>query len=278
MSKAGVQLTSSNNDPAEDDLQNQLTAFLHDVGARVLETRRQLKMSRRVLSERSGVSQRTIVLLETGAGNISISLLYRVAHALDRQPGWFLQPDTLEDEPGLYKRKRICLIGLRGAGKSTLGALLSESLATDFVESNAEIETISGLSVQELINLYGQEGYRQLEKQALEKTVSEYESVVLAAAGGVVSDPDTYAYLLKHFYTIWLRAEPEEHMQRVRQQGDERPMAGNPQAMKELKTILTSRESMYGSADLELDTSGKTVKACSKELLSMVKNSVRDAA
>lgn len=303
MNKSRALSVENTADPAENELQDQLALFLNEVGERVLATRRQQKMSRRVLSEQSGVSQRTIVLLETGAGNISISLLYRVAVALGRPVEWFLQTGLSEQQDSVkvleyfqkassyeqqqvlnllgaedhktLKRQRICLIGLRGAGKSTLGAALSDSLATPFVETNTEIESLSGLSVQELINLYGQEGYRRLEKQALDKIVTEYDSVVLAAAGGVVSDPDTYAYLLKYFHTVWLRAEPHEHMQRVREQGDERPMAGNPEAMQELKSILTSRESMYGAADLVLDTSNKSVKACSEELLSMVKLSVR---
>lgn len=284
----------------EGSLQTQLSSFMVDVGARVLATRRQLKMSRRILSERSGVSQRTIVLLETGAGNISISLLFKVARVLGRPVEWFIITSEVEQQTTMnlmqhfeqatplqqrqvlnilgasdkktLKRQRFCLIGLRGAGKSTLGAALSKSLGSPFVETNTEIESISGLSVQELINLYGQEGYRRLEKQALEKAVTEYDSVVLAAAGGVVSDQETYSYLLKYFHTIWLRARPEEHMQRVREQGDERPMAGNPAAMRELKSILTSRESMYAAAELTLDTSSKTVSACSKELLSMAKS------
>ena len=260
----------------------------------MLEARKRLKMSRRVLSELSGVSQRTIVLLETGKGNISVALLYRVAEALKLDLGGLVADGEFELSNRLITRfneaeksvqeqvlslllpeklvakksQRICLIGLRGAGKSTLGRLLSESLALPFVELNREIESLCGMSVAELMSLYGQEGYRRLEFQALEKLVDIEGPLMFAAAGGIVSEPDTYQLLLDNFYTIWLKASPEVHMARVVRQGDTRLAAGaNPEAMAQLKSILTSREKLYAEADFMIDTSESSVDEVLQELL-----------
>lgn len=281
------------------ELQQQLDLFIKQVGERVLTVRQSLGMSRRVLAEVSGVSQRTIVLLEGGRGNISISLLFRIARALGHSVQWFILPDerTHQDsmrvadfyltatpaqqqqvlniiasqDQNALKKRRVCLIGLRGAGKSTLGRKVSETCSTPFRELNSEIEMIVGMSVQETMNLYGQEGYRRLEFQALEEIVSSTDNVILAAAGGVVSDPQTFAYLLKHFHTVWLKATPEEHMQRVRDQGDHRPMAGNPEAMSQLRSLLVNREALYASADVQLDTSGKAIEDSLNDLNEVVR-------
>lgn len=283
---------------ADDDPQNQLDAFIKQVGARVLEARQAAGLSRRVLSELSGVSQRTIVLLETGAGNISIALLFRVSRALGysveqfvQQPdpqqqqarqlaAFFLQASQAQQQqlltlmtaadPQALKARRLCLIGLRGAGKSTLGGRLSDALQLPFVELNREIETLSGMSVQSLMGLYGPEGYRRLERQAVEKIIESRDTVVLAAAGGIVSAPDTWSQVQRSFHTVWLKASPTEHMDRVRRQGDERPMAGNPEAMEELKSILTSRESLYSAADAMVDTSQQTVAQSLRDLLDVI--------
>ena len=264
------------------------SAFLLKLGRRVRAARAAAAMSRRRLSEISGVSQRHLAQLEAGVGNISIVLLKRVAEALSariedligdgRAPDAEIETfaklfcaasderrrkalEVLEpDGAGSARARRIALIGLRGAGKSTLGRLSAGALDAPFVELNAEIAKTSGMPVAEVMALYGQEGYRRLERQALEQIAAAHETVVLAVAGGVVSEPDTFSYLLRRFHTIWLKAKPEEHMARVRNQGDTRPMAGNPAAMDELKAILVSRESLYARAQAQVDTSGRTVE------------------
>jgi XRE family aerobic/anaerobic benzoate catabolism transcriptional regulator len=146
---------------------------------------------------------------------------------------------------------------LRGAGKSTIGPMLAQAMDMPFSELNTVIAQQAGMPVDEVIALYGQEGYRSLEREALETIVVENDQLVLAVAGGIVSETNTYDFLLNHFHSIWLRALPQEHMDRVRAQGDERPMAGNPRAMQELKSILTSREAHYQRADGQVMTSGK---------------------
>ena len=280
--------------------QLELDSFIKLVGSHVHQARKKQRMSRRVLSEKSGVSQRTIVLLESGVGNISIALLFRLSSALDQSVQSFMLPATEKQDAKEHsqaiqianqylnttkinqqkiknilnaetnrdtKQKRICLIGLRGAGKSTLGEKLSLKIGTRFVELNDEIETLSGLSVQELMDLYGPEGYRKLEQEALVQIAEQNDEIIIAAAGGIVNEEETYSYLLKHFHTIWLKATPEEHISRVRAQGDERPMAGNPEAMTVLRTILTSREANYQLADYTIDTSGHSVKNSTDEIV-----------
>jgi XRE family aerobic/anaerobic benzoate catabolism transcriptional regulator len=273
-------------------------AFVARVGERVRKARQRKGIARRVVSELSGVSQRYLALLESGKGNISIALLHRVAEALDHRVEWLVgEEDPWESEGAKFatlfaganaeqraqvrrilqgddarRRQRICLTGLRGAGKSTLGRLLGEKLNLPFVELNRDIEEQSGMPVDEVIALYGPEGYRRLERQALERTVAKYDAVVLAAAGGIVSEPETYAFLLANFHCAWLRASPEEHMQRVREQGDVRPMAGNPKAMDDLRSILTSREALYAKAELAIDTSGQTIAQSLDALVRALRN------
>jgi XRE family aerobic/anaerobic benzoate catabolism transcriptional regulator len=141
-----------------------------------------------------------------------------------------------------------------------------------FLELNHEIERVSGIPVHEVMAMYGQEGYRRIERQAVERIAATHESLVLAVAGGIVSDPSTFNYLLRYYHTVWLRAKPEEHMARVRAQGDTRPMAGNPAAMEELKTILTSRETLYAKAWVHLNTSGQSVEDSLSALLSKIED------
>lgn len=268
------------------------------VGERVRKARESKGIPRRVLSEMSGVSPRYLAQLETGAGNISIGLLERVALALDHKIEWFVG----EEDPWssdalriaelfrtadtnvqqavlkllnpisetLQKSGRVCLIGLRGAGKSTLGRRVGEILDVPFVELNTEIEEQSGMPVGEVMALYGQEGYRKLEAQALERILATHNSVILAVAGGIVSEPVTFNSLLNNFHTIWVKAAPEEHMSRVRAQGDERPMNGYPEAMGQLKSLLVSRESMYERAAAKLDTAGKTEEQSLADLLKLI--------
>lgn len=269
---------------AQDYTEASVEALIARVGERVREARQRRGIPRRVLSEISGVSPRYLAQLEAGEGNISIGLLQRVAVALDHRIEWLVGEDDpwtsdavrvadlyrvanadiqqaalriLSPEPiEALRAKRICLVGLRGAGKSTLGARLGAEMGIPFVELNAEIEEQSGMPVSEVMALYGQEGYRKLEAQAVNRVIATHETMILAVAGGIVAEPETYNTLLSHFHTIWLRASPTEHMERVRAQGDERPMAGNPEAMEQLKSILTSREALYGKALAQFDTSG----------------------
>jgi XRE family aerobic/anaerobic benzoate catabolism transcriptional regulator len=156
------------------------------------------------------------------------------------------------------RRRRIALIGLRGAGKSTLGARLAAELRLPFVELNREVERETGLPVAEVIALYGQAGYRRIERRSLDRVLRENERAVISPGGGVVSEEETFDLLLANCYTVWLRASPEEHMSRVLAQGDLRPMAGNDEAMDDLRRILDVREPLYRKADAIVDTSGQT--------------------
>lgn len=272
--------------------------FLSRVGERVRTARARKGISRKALSEKSGVSQRYLAQLESGEGNISIALLRRVADALDHRIEWLIAEDDpwtsevvaitnlyraatvdqkkracaiLAPENSTFVRaRRVALIGLRGAGKSSLGRMVSASISIPFMELNEEIELVSGMPANEVMALYGQEGYRRLEYQSLERIVATHDLLILAVAGGIVSEPKTFNYLLRHYHTIWLRAKPEEHMARVRAQGDTRPMAGNPAALDELTTILTSREDLYGSADVQLNTSGKSLDESLADLLATI--------
>lgn len=275
-------------------LEAAILALQWRVGDRVRSARGLRQMSRRALSEASGVSPRYLAQLEGGQGNISIGLLFRVAEALGVSIETLLSASEISPEArrmgeafagadavtqdrvrGLLsgatsKAGRVCLIGLRGAGKSTLGAAAAKALDAPFIELNRAIEAAGGMPIGEIMGLYGPEGYRQLEADALDKIVAEQDRAVVAVAGGIVSDAQTFDRLLDRFHTIWIKASPEEHMARVRAQGDTRPMDGNPQAMAQLRLILTSREAEYGRADTVLDTSGQGVEASLTELLALI--------
>ncbi|APH73052.1 helix-turn-helix transcriptional regulator [Aquibium oceanicum] len=280
-----------------DDAAN--AALLAMVGDRVRTARSRKGLSRKRLAETSGVSQRYLAQLEAGEGNISIVLLRRVAEALDHRIEWLVGADdpwnsdimtvmalyrgataeqrqrVLEildpEHPSLRRGRRIAMIGLRGAGKSTLGRMAADALGLPFLELNVEIEQASGMPVNEVMALYGQEGYRRLERQSVERIAATSEALVLAVAGGIVSEPETFNHLLRHYHTIWLKARPEEHMGRVRAQGDTRPMAGNPAAMDDLRTILTSREALYAQAGIHVDTSARTPNESLADVLSAVR-------
>lgn len=275
-----------------------VSRFLQQVGDTVRMVRGNLGISRRELAEKTGISQRYLAQLEAGQGNISIGLLLRVADALgcgierlvaggdpwspELTKALYLlksapqvQRDRaiqmLEAAPiGQGKANRIALIGLRGAGKSTLGKLVAGDLGVPFMELNDHIEQNCGMPVDEVIALYGQEGYRLLEYQAAKRVAATQDRFVLAVAGGIVSQPDTFDYLLDHYHTVWLRAAPEEHMHRVRAQGDMRPMAERPDAMEELRDILQGREQQYSRADAKLDTQGKSVEQSQKDLIRLI--------
>jgi XRE family transcriptional regulator, aerobic/anaerobic benzoate catabolism transcriptional regulator len=263
--------------------------FLASLGRRVREAREQRGMARKVLSRTADVSERYLAQLEAGEGNASVVLLRRVAvalgvrltdlldsaepvaeHRLIRRFLDSLPRERLEEvlrrltqdfgQEEAVRRKRITLIGLRGAGKSTLGAELAKTLRRRFVELDKEIEREAGISLPEVFLLYGQEGYRRIERRCLERMINSQEDMVLTVGGGIVSEPETYELLLLNCYTVWVKAAPEEHMARVVAQGDLRPMAGHAEAMEDLRNILSARESLYGKADAVVDTSGRTVE------------------
>jgi XRE family aerobic/anaerobic benzoate catabolism transcriptional regulator len=278
------------------------TGFLEQLGQRVRTMRALHGMSRKVLAKVSGISERYIAQLESGKGNVSIVLLRRVSDAMgahledlipstEPAPDWPVIRDLVRKATpnqiaqvkdvlsgqgsGASALRRtpfagIALIGLRGAGKSTLGKMLAKKIGWSFVELNKEIEAQNGLSVAEIIALYGQEGFRRMEQAALGQLLARKELMVLATGGGIVSEPLTFDLILSSFYTIWLKAEPEEHMARVRRQGDLRPMADDRSAMAELRTILLSREPLYARASAVVDTAGLTVDAAAARLIDAV--------
>jgi len=275
------------------------SGFLEQLGQRVRTMRSLHGMSRKVLAKVSGISERYIAQLESGKGNVSIVLLRRVSNAMgahiedllpsnDPAPDWQVIRDLLRKAtPAQIAQAKdilaggstathrtsfsgIALIGLRGAGKSTLGKILAEKIGWKFVELNKEIERQNGLSVAEIINLYGQEGFRRMEQAALGQLLARRELMVLATGGGIVSEALTFELILTSFYTIWLKAAPEEHMGRVRKQGDLRPMADDRSAMAELRNILVSREPLYARANAVVDTAGLSIDAAAARLADAV--------
>lgn len=279
------------------------TQFLEQLGQRVRTMRGLRGMSRKVLAKVSGISERYIAQLESGKGNVSIVLLRRVSTAMgahledlipssEPAPDWQVIRDLMRkatpqqiaaakdalssqgDHGSSALRQTpfagIALIGLRGAGKSTLGRMLAKQIGWSFVELNKEIERQNGLSVAEIIALYGQEGFRRMEQAALGQLLARRELMVLATGGGIVSEPLTFDLILSSFHTVWLKAEPEEHMARVRGQGDLRPMADDRSAMAELRTILRSREPLYARASAVVNTAGLTVNHAAARLIDTV--------
>jgi XRE family aerobic/anaerobic benzoate catabolism transcriptional regulator len=271
--------------------------FLLRLGDRVKEARARRGMTRRILARDSGVSERYLAQLESGAGNISIVLLRALARALDvpletivrEGPETSLElaeinallarlaPSDVVEARGLLTARfgsadaglrlgRIALIGLRGAGKSTLGKRLAAKREVPFVELDREVETASGMTLSEIFDLYGQAGFRRLERQALDRILATTPRFVVATGGSIVSQPDTFAELLLGCFTVWIRARPAEHMQRVIAQGDLRPMADNAEAMADLERILAGREALYRKADAIVDTAGRSVDSTLEEL------------
>jgi XRE family aerobic/anaerobic benzoate catabolism transcriptional regulator len=263
-------------------------AFLSAVGDRVRELRARRGMTRKILAKDSGVSERYLAQLEGGQGNASLGILRRIARALDvplealvadapEPPVELthavellrrLPPDQLAEARALLLRTfgdtdaqsragRIALIGLRGAGKTTLGTELAERLGVPFVELDREIERESGVSLATIFDFYGQAGFRRMERRCLDRVIEEHPRFVLATGGSIVSEPSTFERLLTACWTVWIKAAPAEHMARVVAQGDMRPMAGNRQSMADLQRILAGREPLYRRADAEVDTSGK---------------------
>jgi XRE family aerobic/anaerobic benzoate catabolism transcriptional regulator len=236
--------------------------FLATVGAAVRAQRERKGWSRRELAATSGVSERFLAQLETGDGNISLRRFAEVAGALGTTPAALLAP---HGEP---EAKPIALLGVRGAGKSTVGAHAEERdrLGLGFVEVDQEIETATGLSLGDVFTLHGEAYYRRVEREVLARLLAEPAPSVLATGGSLVNDPTTYALLRSHARTIWLRARPEDHWNRVVAQGDQRPMAENPHAFAELRALLAAREKLYARADHTVETSGRTVRQIVAEL------------
>ena len=277
-------------------------AFL---GKRVRELRSRRGMTRKQMSQEAHVSERHLAQLESGEGNISVVLLQRIAGALGVPIANLFAPQTEEQtEKNLIQRflerlpehrlkdvtsrlmrdfgleermrnMRIALIGMRGAGKSTLGSMLAKETGKRFVELDNEIEKDAGMPLGEIFSLYGQSGFRAIEKRTLERVLKENECAVISVGGGVVSEEETFDFLLSHCYTVWIKARPEEHMSRVMAQGDFRPMAANNQAMEDLRRILEAREPLYRKADLLLDTSGTSVQESFAKLKAVLQQNLQ---
>lgn len=274
------------------DAANDKDPFLAALGDRIRNLRARRGLTRKATAVAADISERHLANLELGTGNASILILQQVAQALQcslaeiigdmttASPEWLMIRELLEgrSEADLHRARvrlaemfgsgsdrrsrlaRIALVGLRGAGKSTLGRMLAEDLGYPFVELSREIEKVAGCSIVEIHSLYGTNAYRRYERRALEETVQIYPEVVIATPGGLVSDAATFNLLLSHCYTVWLQATPEDHMKRVVAQGDFRPMSGSKEAMDDLRRILDGRAAFYAKADYTYDTSGHSLE------------------
>lgn len=281
--------------------------FLVRLGERVRSLRNGRGMTRRELAAAADVSERHLANLELGVGNASVLILLQVAQALKctpaellaeeiRSPEWLLIRELLENQDEAKLRQvreviaplvgsgvahaqarppRIALIGLRGAGKSTLGEMLAEDLGFPFLELSREIEKFAGCSISEIQSLYGQNAYRRYERRAVEETIQIYPEAVIAVPGGLVAEPATFNLLLSHCTTVWLQAHPQDHMNRVAAQGDLRPMAGNKEAMDDLKGILAHRTPFYAKAEMHLDTSARPLDETFLALRTMVRRALQ---
>ncbi len=269
------------------DSQEDKSPLLRALGERIRSLRARKGITRKKLASLAGISERHMANLELGTGNATILVLHQVAQALTcslaeltgdvttSSPEWLMIRELLENknDKDLHKVRlklielfgaqkapgsrlsRIALIGLRGAGKSTLGRMLADKLNYPFIELSHEIEQTTGCSINEIHSLYGPVAYRRYERRALEETIQLYPEAVIATPGGLVSEAATYNSLLEHCLTVWLQATPKDHMDRVIAQGDFRPMSGSKEAMHDLKLILEGRVAFYGKADIHLDTS-----------------------
>ncbi|HEX9462409.1 MAG TPA: helix-turn-helix transcriptional regulator [Alphaproteobacteria bacterium] len=284
-------------------------AYLTGLGERVRQVRARRGMTRKILARDSGVSERYLAQLETGAGNISILLLRRIAaamglplsdliqegperpveYALARQLldglspaelalGYRALAHSLGRNGDSVRAERIALIGLRGAGKTTLGRRLAEHLGVPFVEMASAIAEESGTSLSEIFSLYGQGAYRRYEKRALERAVAAHDRAVIATGGSLVSEPATFELLLRSCHTVWVAASPAEHMSRVMAQGDLRPMQASREAMADLKRILENRRSLYGKADAVIDTTAKPIDQSFAELAEIARRLLAGSA
>jgi XRE family aerobic/anaerobic benzoate catabolism transcriptional regulator len=273
-------------------------AYLKALGDRVRKIRAQRGMTRRILARDSTVSERYLAQLESGRGNVSILLLRQIAAAMgvpladlvhdgperavefalaqqlltglgaaDMAEAYQLLARQFGRDGGEERAGRIALIGLRGAGKSTLGRIAAERLDVPFVEMAQEIATEAGTTLSEVFSLYGQSAYRRYERRALERVIAAHPRAIIATGGSLVSEPSTFATLLRACHTVWIKASPHEHMARVVAQGDMRPMKGSPEAMEDLKRILDGRQALYSKADAAIDTSAKSPAECAEALV-----------
>ena len=240
------------------------TEILELVGQHVRAARVARHWTIRELAERSGVSVRFLVQLESGRGNISVKRLADLARAF-KVPTTDLLNDDYPDAARV-----VALLGLRGAGKTTIGKQLARRLHVRFVELDRQIEKAADMSLAEIFSLYGEDYYRRLECETLAAVLAEKRPMVLATGGGIVASPETYALLKKSAVTIWLRAEPEDHWNRVVSQGDRRPMADHPQAMADLRALHAARDPLYAGADHTVDTSGRSVETIVDDLAATV--------
>ncbi len=285
------------------DLSN--ASYLRLLGNRVRTMRSRRAMSRKALAKHSAVSERYLAELEAGKGNCSIVLLRRIAKAMgvpvveliDERPERDvehllfhqllerLSPVELKQARAHLlsrhggpsseaRRAHIALIGLRGSGKSTLGKMLGARLAAPFIELDREIEKTSGLALGEIFEMLGQPTFRRFERAALDAVIDKHPRFVLATGGSLVTEPGTFERLLTSCMTIWVRTKPDEHMSRVIEQGDLRPMADNKRAMNDLVSILKSREPLYAKADYVLETAGKTPEQSLREILTWLEGAV----
>jgi XRE family aerobic/anaerobic benzoate catabolism transcriptional regulator len=281
---------------AEEQDDADLEQYISGIGDRIRAMRTSRGMIRKDLSRQSGVSERYIAQVETGKANISIAMLWKISHSMGvRIPelfpdcdarssnvpltGFLSRLDQEQQDAALALLKRrfsksnhqirgVALIGLRGAGKSSLGRMLADEFGVRFVQLSELIEKHAKMTTAELFSLGGQKAYRRMEKQALEEALDDTSKLVLESGGSLVTQPDTFKLLLDSYYTAWIKASPEEHMNRVLAQGDLRPMAGsdNEEAMEDLKLILKEREAGYSQADYILDTSQRSLLDCAQEL------------
>jgi XRE family aerobic/anaerobic benzoate catabolism transcriptional regulator len=281
--------------------------FLVALGERVRALRSRRGMTRKAVALAADVSERHLANLEYGIGNASILVLLQVAGALHcslaeligdvttTTPDWLMLREMLEhrDEATLRRVResvgellgtggrnaarstRVALIGLRGAGKSTLGQMLADDLGFTFVELSREIEKFAGCSISEIQALYGQNAYRRYERRAMEESIQIYPEAVIATPGGLVSDPATFNLALAHCTTVWLQADPEDHMGRVQAQGDLRPMAASREAMEDLKGILAGRAAFYSRAEFHLNTSTQALEPTFEALRKIVRDALQ---
>jgi XRE family transcriptional regulator, aerobic/anaerobic benzoate catabolism transcriptional regulator len=243
--------------------QQQEDAYLARLGERVRAWRTEHGMSRKSLALASGVSERYLAQLEAGQGNISVLLLRKVARAMGVAVERLVREEDTQEKP-------IALIGLRGAGKSTLGAKLAAALSLPFVELDREVEKEAGAPLAEMFAMYGQDAFRRFERRALERVLAEEPRAVIATGGSLVTDPGTYELLLERCRCVWLRASAQEHMARVLAQGDTRPFKGRSAALDEIRKLLADRERLYGRAGAVVDTSAKSVRQALAELKKVV--------
>lgn len=272
-------------------------AYLARLGERVRVWRQEHRLPRKTLALASGVSERYLAQLEAGHGNISVLLLRKIAQAMSvaiedlvrehgdapAALGFIMQflgtlpaariaaaHELLQTQFGTPRRRRIALLGLRGAGKSTLGAKLAQLLGTPFVELDREVEREAGAELGEVFSIYGQDAFRRFERRALERVLRAHDRAVIATGGSIVSEPDTYQLLRERCFCVWLKASPEEHMARVIAQGDMRPFGGRAEALEEIRRLLTDRDRLYARADATIDTSSQAVKHSVTRLRALV--------